>query len=100
VTSEERAIDALAHAQAAAMELIAALRAALDVAEELVRDPAPLLALAATAGEALAPLVEAVAPLVAKGREAAAHMAETRAHGGASGDGPSPRPRVQHIRVS
>ena len=96
MTTEERAADAVVHAQAAAMELIAALRAALDVAEELVRDPAPLMALVATAGEALAPLVEAVAPLVAKGREAAAHMAETRAERGA----PTPHPRVQHIRVS
>ena len=32
-------VAALAHLQSAALEVIAALRATLDVAEELVRDP-------------------------------------------------------------
>ena len=37
--SEQRARDAMEHLQAAALEVIAAMRAFLDVAEEAVRDP-------------------------------------------------------------
>jgi hypothetical protein len=36
-------IDALAHLQNAVLEMIAAARSALDVAEELIKDPSPLL---------------------------------------------------------
>lgn len=36
---DDRAADGLAHLQAAARELIAAARAMLDVAEDLVEDP-------------------------------------------------------------
>lgn len=38
--NEERAQEAMEHLQRAALELIDAARAALDVAEELVREPA------------------------------------------------------------
>lgn len=37
--NEDRARDAVEHLQTAALELIAAARAALDVAEDLVKDP-------------------------------------------------------------
>jgi hypothetical protein len=37
--NEERSRDVFEHLQAAALEMIAAARAALDVAEELVKDP-------------------------------------------------------------
>jgi hypothetical protein len=37
--NEDRARDVFEHLQAAALEMIAAARAALDVAEELVKDP-------------------------------------------------------------
>jgi hypothetical protein len=37
--NEDRARDVVEHLQAAALEMIAAARAALDVAEELVKDP-------------------------------------------------------------
>ena len=37
--NEDRARDVVEHLQTAALELIAAARAALDVAEELVKDP-------------------------------------------------------------
>lgn len=37
--NDERARDVFEHLQAAALEMIAAARAALDVAEELVKDP-------------------------------------------------------------
>ncbi len=73
--NEERAHEAVEHLQKAALELIEAARAMLDVAEDLVKDPADMVALAS----------------------AAAHFA-------GAGKAP-PRPsngqsRVQHIRVS
>jgi hypothetical protein len=37
--NEDRAREVVEHLQTAALELIAAARAALDVAEELVKDP-------------------------------------------------------------
>jgi hypothetical protein len=37
--NEDRARDVFEHLQTAALEMIAAARAALDVAEELVKDP-------------------------------------------------------------
>jgi hypothetical protein len=62
------------HLQAAALELIEAARAMLDVAEDMVKDPADLLALAT----------------------AAAHLAGA-ANGSPKSNG---QRRVQHIRVS
>lgn len=44
--SEERAREGIEHLQAAGIEVIGALRAFLDVAESLVRDPAAAAALA------------------------------------------------------
>jgi hypothetical protein len=44
--AKARARDGLEHLQAAALELIAAARAALDVAEEVVNDPESLASLA------------------------------------------------------
>lgn len=38
--SDDRSVDGLEHLQSAALELIAAARAFLDVAEEVVREPA------------------------------------------------------------
>ena len=38
--NEQRAREAVEHLQTAALEVIASLRAFLDVAEDLVRDPA------------------------------------------------------------
>jgi hypothetical protein len=35
--------DAIVHLQNAVLEMISAARAALDVAEELIKDPSPLL---------------------------------------------------------
>jgi hypothetical protein len=74
MTTEERAKEALDHLQQAALEMIAAARAVLDVAEELVKDPAPLTAFAA-------------------GLAQAASQAGAKVPGAAE-------PRVQHIRVS
>jgi hypothetical protein len=49
-SSQDRARDGLQHLQAAARELIQAARALLDVAEDLVEDPAALATLAGAAG--------------------------------------------------
>jgi hypothetical protein len=72
------AVEAVEHLQAAAVEVIKATRAFLDLAEHLIGDPTPLLDL--------------VGGLAAKGRSAAATPAEHPAHD----DGP----KVQHIRIS
>src|SRR5207244_9981775 len=49
----DRMAEALAHLQLAALELIEAARAALDVAEDLVREPAAALLVAGMGGEAV-----------------------------------------------
>ena len=82
MTSEERAAEAVEHLQAAARELIAAARVLLDLAEEVVENPGPVLHL----------IGELAAPLVARGRGST----EPERDGGA----PPRAPRVQHIRVS
>lgn len=82
--NEDRAHEGIEHLQAAAKELIAAARAFLDVAEDLVEDPAPLLAVVSVLGEV-------AAPFIARGRAASAADGQ---------EAPEPAPRVQHIRVS
>jgi hypothetical protein len=82
VSNEDKAHEAVEHLQAAALEMIAAARAVLDIAEELVQDPGPLLSVVAALGEVAGPLVH-------------------RARQAADADEAPPRaPRVQHIRVS
>ncbi len=76
---QDRAKEAIEHLQSAALEMIAALRAVLDVAEDLVKDPTPAAAFVAGVAQAAA--------------QAGAHVAA------ADADAP-PQPRVQHIRVS
>jgi len=79
--NEEKAHEVVEHLQAAALEMIEAARAMLDVAEDMVKDPAELRALAA----------------------AAAHFAGTvSAAGGAAQQHAKSNGerRVQHIRVS
>lgn len=53
--NEERARQGVEHLQAAAVEVIGALRAFLDVAEEVVRDPAAAAGMAASFVEAARP---------------------------------------------
>jgi len=76
---DPRATAAIEHLQCAALELIAAARNALDVAEDLTRDPAPLQA-----------IVEGVL-LSFAGQSHAGDESDL-------GDEP-PSPRVQRIRV-
>ena len=53
--NDERARQGVEHLQAAAVEVIAALRAFLDVAEEVVRDPSGAAALASSLLETARP---------------------------------------------
>jgi hypothetical protein len=53
--NEERAHEVVEHLQTAALEMIAAARAFLDVAEELVKDPAEAVALATSIANKVAP---------------------------------------------
>lgn len=79
---------ALAHLQAAMLEVVAASRAALDVVENLMKDP-----------EAMAPFVNTAAGL----GQVVADMLRERVRGSASASGPAPPDRpdgVQHIRIS
>ena len=78
----EASEEVVRHLQAAAKELIAAARAALDVAEEMVDDPSGV--------------VEAVAILADLGRSVISSTQRADETGGE----PRPEPRVQHIRVS
>jgi hypothetical protein len=71
-----RAHDVVAHLQSAALEMIAAARAFLDVAEELVKEPGEATVMAAT----LADLAGRIVP-------------------GGAGDHEQ-SPGVEHIRVS
>jgi hypothetical protein len=71
---EEKAHEVVEHLQTAALELIEAARAMLDVAEDMVKDPAEVVALASAAAHL-----------------ASAANAAPRANG---------QRRVQHIRVS
>ena len=53
--NEQRAQDALRHLQTAAVEMIEAARAALEVVEDIVRDPSALTTLIAAAQAAAQP---------------------------------------------
>jgi hypothetical protein len=86
VEGDDRTGEALTHLQAAAREAIAAARAFLDVADELVADPKAAAAIA----EAIGSVVRTAAR---KGRAAAG------AAGGEGGDD-SGDDRVQRIRIS
>ena len=78
--NDERAKQGVEHLQAAAIEMIAAFRAFLDVAEEVVRDPGAVTAFAASLMETAA---KATAPTPTD----------------PAGD-PAAEPRVTRIRVS
>lgn len=77
--SEERARQGVEHLQAAAIEMIAAFRAFLDVAEEVVRDPSAVTAFASSLVESAKTAAPSPSP--------------------PAGD-PAAEPRVTRIRVS
>jgi hypothetical protein len=59
--SDDRATEALEHLQRAALEMIQAARAALDLVEDVVTDPSSLLAFAAEVGHLAHALMTAAA---------------------------------------
>jgi hypothetical protein len=80
--NEDRAREGVEHLQTAAIEVIAAVRAFLDVAEAVVRDPGAVATAAST--------------LVDVARQAGGSSAATPTDPA----GPSDEPRVTRIRVS
>ena len=93
--SHDPAQEAAAHMRAAALELIAAARALLDVTEQLVKDPGPIVA-------AVAALAAAGRPVEPREGTAGESPGDGQPAGGAEA-GPRGRrshSRVQHIRVS
>lgn len=87
--------EAMAHLRAAALEMIGAARAVLDLTERLVEDPAPLV-------QAVAALAAAARPVPAGpvGVDGDGGADDAPGSDGSTRPGPRPRPRVQHIRVS
>jgi hypothetical protein len=92
----------VAHLQAAALEMIEAARAFLDVAEELVKEPGEATAMAAT----LANLAGRIVPSGAGGSEGPGGHQQGPAGPGGHQQGPAgpgghqQSPGVEHIRVS
>ena len=84
--NEQRAREGVEHLQAAALEVIAAVRAFLDIAEDVVRDPAAATAMVQNFAEA--------------GRAPAAHMAPAARGTTDATDGDRPAEGVTRIRVS
>jgi hypothetical protein len=84
---EVRAAEAVEHLQQAALELIAAMRVVLDLAEEAVKDPEPLVGMASSTAQGL------LAALVRLGAEAGA-----KPH--ANGEEAPRSSGVQRIKVS
>ena len=97
-TGDERAREGLVHLQAATLEVIAAARAFLDVAEGLAREPGALAAIA----DAAVAVVRAAAP-APRGAGAAPPEEGGRESGGAGGrgaGGDEPPSGVTRIRLS
>jgi hypothetical protein len=88
----ERAREGIQHLQAAARELIHAARALLDVAEDLIDDPAAI----ATLAGALGAMGDA-----ARRRASTPSAAEDDGeHGGEDGAGAVPQPTIERITVA
>lgn len=85
--NEDRAREGVEHLQTAAIEVIAAVRAFLDVAEAVVRDPSAVATAATT--------------LVDVARQATSPAGPAGGHADTTGPAGSPdEPRVTRIRVS
>lgn len=99
--AQDRAREGIDHLQNAARELIAAARAALDVAEDLIDDPDTITSVIGPAGQlgALGDLVRHLLPTSRVGRDAEGDddsFGDTgRGRGGAAGT----EPGVQRIEV-
>ena len=85
--------EAVEHLRAAALELIGAARAVLDLTEELIKDPEPLLALAAS--------LTAAARAATTATTATTGTTATKPPTASTNDPADTRHgRVQHIKVS
>lgn len=99
---QDRARDGLQHLQAAARELIQAARALLDVAENVVDDPAAV----ATLVGALGPMGDVVRHRVAAATnpgasgDGAASAGDDQTDGGEAGAEGGPRPTIERITVA
>jgi hypothetical protein len=91
--NDERAAAGLDHLQTAALEMISAARAFLDVAEDLVSDREKVADVVAVFGD-----VADAASRAARG-EAPRGGRSARRSNGADGADDEPAPSVQHIRV-
>ena len=89
---EVRAREAVEHLQQAALEMIAAMRVVLDLAEEAVRDPEPLVGAASSSAQSI------LAALLKLGADAGVHRRDADSNGAA--DTPGRSSGVQRIRVS
>lgn len=87
---EARAREGLVHLQAAALEVIAACRAFLDVAEQIARDPAAVGHMAQAAAGVVRAAQEAAGPRAGAAGDAA----------GGAGDDEGEPPGVTRIRLS
>jgi hypothetical protein len=94
---EVRAAEAVEHLQQAALELIAAMRVVLDLAEEAVKDPEPLVGMASSTAQGLLAALVRLGADGGVGRDA--HAAGDQ--NGGDGAGAARRSSgVQRIRVS
>jgi hypothetical protein len=107
--AQARARESVEHLQAATRELIAAARAGLDVAEEVVNDPEAAAAVVRTlssVGELARYLSGLGVPGASADQASPApgdghgEPSPTRANGRATGDGRAQRSRVQRITVA
>jgi hypothetical protein len=76
--NDERAKQGVEHLQAAAIEMIAAFRAFLDVAEEVVRDPGAVAAFASSMVETARAAAPSATPAPTTGAEGSAEPRVTR----------------------
>lgn len=90
--AQARARDGVHHLQAAARELIAAARAALDVAEEMVNDPESVASLAGT--------LATVGEMARRFTGAPGWPAGEPASSARPSSPPADDPRVERIRVT
>jgi hypothetical protein len=90
--SDDRATEALEHLQRAALEMIQAARAALDLVEDVVTDPSSLLSFAAEVGH----LAHAVMTAAADGAAATSGADFTGAAAASDGAAPPPGPPHRH----
>lgn len=91
--NDERAAEGLDHLQAAALEMIQAARAFLDIAEDLVADRDKVAEVVSALGS-----VADVATRAARDR--GVHDATGRGRTPTAGADPAPEDGVEHIRVS